>query len=1330
MATFKNFLKRAFALLFIFLYFISTHCRDLAALPRLQEQAAVKSFFPADLSSIRIPSRIGSIEKITSSHGSKTVFLIQDAHSIPEAQKNISKIIQYLTKTFGVPLVGVEGAAGDLDGTLFKTYPEPAKLKALVSSLLAKGEIPGPVLALLSPAGENSHYTGLEDWPAYEEAIALYLQAFRGRSFVLQGIEKEKALLQSKKQSLYPAQLLAIDRAEEEFRRDPERLTEFLTGLSHFSPPASSSVLHDLVQELQSRETEKFKVEIERIVKVLEKKSQKIGLPQQKEFQSNLQAYRTNHVTEAGFLLFLVDFGAKQKINIVLSRSAFRAAKNWRRIKTLKGSAFSRDLDAWLLKIKAPFLKQPSLRRLDEQTRKLHLLSQLGKLELTPPEWKELKSSLSRLEFKKSGPGDLEDALAFYRNSEKREAFFFDHLRTLMTRDSQNTAAFVGGGFHIPGLESLFGAEGFNVVVIQPKITDMPEHNAYQAHMQGNVSWKTDLIRDGNEILVYESFIHHLKTSLFHSSSERQGVLVKAWHDQIIRELANTGKIDRAGEYLALVDEKSGNNQSVEIPTLPPALQKRFDQFSTGLKALRSQNKLSEQAIFDLLQSLHAIAVLSSPSLAVPHSRFQARTPQNRNAARPQNLTPGPRSEARVANPPDYNSMRNGNLLLSRILRELPENLGSQLQILLEEADEVKVKKVKKNLPKRLRGVLDASSSYVLESPEQKERIIQKILKKPDSVQKLFNLTIGQTVVEGKQSIEAPFFGTTTREALVHLVIFENFMDQNSKQLADKLFASVFLEGSTEISSAAISRLTEAYKAIFLAGRTTRVETLRKRLPPDLFELLMRDPAFTSAQNFEIGTVLSALLRLRQSAKNPLPENLEMTRRNLGARLTVAIQISLPGIKDDKARWDSMQIFLLKKIRNTLISRLDFPKVARALKGKRANEAMKIIHESLLHLTKEQAAKALGIPFGTYRKLEAGTHPLRPYARTIAHVYIQEFGLPETAVHRIFTIPTHQELLAGLPRKAEFNKKIKSLRESVPATLFEVASGIDVAMRYYQRLESDENPLMNMEADVRNNNLRRIALFYEKNYEIPAAGILSYFNFPTIAEIASHLKGQPPPKILKSLREFYGKNGSEIANLAHIKRTTYAGYEGENRRRRRVTPKARESLLKVYEELGMPPALFNKLFPFPRSEARTKEQAEAFKKFKSELQNFLGDALAEINARTSPYGPKTGDLFQFLRQQAGFATMRELPISLATAKSIEGGRIAVPPAVLKVLGPVFHEAFKTKFGDKNADEVNVTEMLIKVSRMNREKLAAAPSEKKYRFPPYHSQRKKSQRFWQ
>ena len=61
-----------------------------------------------DLTAIALPKEIGKIQETYRGTSDKIVVLIQDAHSIPDAQRSIRSAIDHFQTQYGVSLVGLE----------------------------------------------------------------------------------------------------------------------------------------------------------------------------------------------------------------------------------------------------------------------------------------------------------------------------------------------------------------------------------------------------------------------------------------------------------------------------------------------------------------------------------------------------------------------------------------------------------------------------------------------------------------------------------------------------------------------------------------------------------------------------------------------------------------------------------------------------------------------------------------------------------------------------------------------------------------------------------------------------------------------------------------------------------------------------------------------------------------------------------------------------------------------------------------------------------------------------------------------------------------------
>ncbi len=110
----------------------------------------------------------------------RTVVLIQDAHAVPDAQRSLEKLIEYLQEKYGVTTVALEGAEGKLDATLFHLFPDAKKREEVFGEHLGSGELSGAAVASVL-SSRKADYVGIEDWKLYQEGVAAFLNGLKSQ---------------------------------------------------------------------------------------------------------------------------------------------------------------------------------------------------------------------------------------------------------------------------------------------------------------------------------------------------------------------------------------------------------------------------------------------------------------------------------------------------------------------------------------------------------------------------------------------------------------------------------------------------------------------------------------------------------------------------------------------------------------------------------------------------------------------------------------------------------------------------------------------------------------------------------------------------------------------------------------------------------------------------------------------------------------------------------------------------------------------------------------------------------------------------------------------
>jgi len=125
--------------------------------------------------------------------------LLQDAHSVPDAQRNIRRLIDHFQQTYGVYLVGVEGLSGDADARLFNSFPDKQLLQSVLDEYRQTGELAGVSEAAIF-SRHSSRFYGLENWPLFEQGYVHLLHAGEKEQELLLAIDRIAFRLQKEKE--------------------------------------------------------------------------------------------------------------------------------------------------------------------------------------------------------------------------------------------------------------------------------------------------------------------------------------------------------------------------------------------------------------------------------------------------------------------------------------------------------------------------------------------------------------------------------------------------------------------------------------------------------------------------------------------------------------------------------------------------------------------------------------------------------------------------------------------------------------------------------------------------------------------------------------------------------------------------------------------------------------------------------------------------------------------------------------------------------------------------------------------------------------------------
>lgn len=126
------------------------------------------------------------------------VVLIQDVHLNPEAQENIAALLQSLIDSKKVDVIGVEGAFGDFDFSIPRSFPADVS-KRVADDFFTRNKIGAPSYVGMTSSRNPVPMVGVDDLPHYKDNLRAYLNASKIKPQISAKLRREEAQLSERK---------------------------------------------------------------------------------------------------------------------------------------------------------------------------------------------------------------------------------------------------------------------------------------------------------------------------------------------------------------------------------------------------------------------------------------------------------------------------------------------------------------------------------------------------------------------------------------------------------------------------------------------------------------------------------------------------------------------------------------------------------------------------------------------------------------------------------------------------------------------------------------------------------------------------------------------------------------------------------------------------------------------------------------------------------------------------------------------------------------------------------------------------------------------------
>lgn len=409
------------------------------------------------------------------------IALIQDAHGVEEAQRNIASIIGLLASRLKIPLVGLEGASGSFQTEPYRDFPNPAITRDLADFFLEKGLVAGPEYAALTLPTSPAFF-GAEDDVLYNANIKSLKNAWTHGDEARDWLGSLLKRLDQLKEKYYSVSLKTFDHHFSMFHSDQENLSDYARALAQSLPPPSMPQLNRLMEvQTLEREIDFNRIEPER-QSVMEKLMAKMSAGELHQMVTETFDDRAANKGLAEGYTRLNKLCLDHSISLKAYPQLARHIKSVLLAEEVDPNKLWDEVDTIEHTLPFSLAKTHHEKRLVALTQNLFLLQKLLNHALDARDWNRYKTGRAQIHevshrFPRCPP--LEPFEKFCSFAEQRNAALAANLTRQMTKTNSRSAILIAGGFHTSGLTALLFKSNISYAVVTPSITRPFPHSTY-----------------------------------------------------------------------------------------------------------------------------------------------------------------------------------------------------------------------------------------------------------------------------------------------------------------------------------------------------------------------------------------------------------------------------------------------------------------------------------------------------------------------------------------------------------------------------------------------------------------------------------------------------------------------------------------------------------------------------------------------------------------------------------------------------------------------------------------------------------------------------------
>ena len=454
---------------------------------------------PLSVEDIGIAIDSGTVKSKFSGDTGKVIIHIQDAHCNYEAQNNINKILDQLTRECGLDMISVEGAEGIVDTSWFRAFPDAEIRKEVATYFMKKGEITGA--EFFSITGEfNGTIFGAETREYYVKNLRAFTEVYPYKEQIENYFLNLRTISNRLKTMVYPPKLREVDSKIREFKDKKIELSDYAEYLNKNAKKYKVDLknkpnFEKLMQTLEYEHKIDFDIVDSERSDYIDLLSKKMDKEKMTELVTESVRFKKGHIKSVQFYTYLRDLAREYQIEIVQEYpNLFYYYIYTKLYDGINNEGLFKEIGAIEVALKDKLFKNDIERKLDRYSALIDMYVDLVNIELTNDDYDQFNAYIAEFNIedvvnfinslcakynlnypRENIPAQISENIPnmvdFYEIAMKRDHALIDNTIKQMEKMAQDRCVLIAGGFHTRGIKDILEKQGISYVVVTPKIT-------------------------------------------------------------------------------------------------------------------------------------------------------------------------------------------------------------------------------------------------------------------------------------------------------------------------------------------------------------------------------------------------------------------------------------------------------------------------------------------------------------------------------------------------------------------------------------------------------------------------------------------------------------------------------------------------------------------------------------------------------------------------------------------------------------------------------------------------------------------------------------------